>query len=164
MITQEELKKQYYYCPTTGNFYHQRTHRKIKEGDIAGSSHSSWGNYIRISLGKGQCKLAHRLAYLYMWGYIPQSEIDHIDHNPRNNAWNNLRIVDHPTNGKNQKKYINNSSGVTGVRQRNNSKWRARIYHAGKHIDLGTYITFDEAVSARKQAEIAYNFHRNHGQ
>ena len=32
-----------------------------------------------------------------------------------------------------------------------------------KQISLGTYTTKEEAVFARKQAEIKYGFHVNHG-
>ena len=116
-----------HYNPHTGIFTHLLTHRNIKAGDIAGSSDPTRNTAIRLSVGGGKYIDAHRLAFLYMWGYIPNGEIDHIDHDPTNNTWTNLRVVDHPENGKNQKKYKNNSSGVTGVRQRSSGRWRARI-------------------------------------
>lgn len=162
-MTQDELKQKLHYDPKTGIFTHLKTHRTVKAGDIAGHSDKSKNGYIKISIGNGKYLLAHRLAFLYMWGYIPEGEVDHIDHNTTNNSWNNLRIVSHHENGKNQKQYITNSSGITGIRQRKSGKWRARIYHKGKHIDLGTYIDKNDAINARKQAEILYKFHNNHG-
>ena len=41
---------------------------------------------------------AHRLAFLYMKGYIPKL-IDHKDRNGLNNKWNNLREANKSTNG-----------------------------------------------------------------
>lgn len=162
-MTQDELKEKLHYNPVTGIFTHLKTHRTIKRGDIAGCADKSRHGYIKISIGNKKYLSAHRLAFLYMWGYIPEGEVDHIDHITTNNAWNNLRIVNHNENGKNQRKYSSNTSGTTGVRLRSNGKWRARIYHAGKHIDLGTFDTEKAAVATRKEAEITYKFHKNHG-
>ncbi len=162
-MNQAELKEQLHYDPCTGIFTRLRTFRSVKAGDIAGhADHKTRYGYIRISVC-GASYQAHRLAFLYMWGYIPEEEIDHIDHNTGNNMWTNLRIVSHKENGKNQKKYTSNTSGITGVRQRENGKWRARIYFESKHIQLGDYINKEDAVSARKDAEIKYKFHRKHG-
>lgn len=52
----------------------------------------------------------------------------------------------------------------TGIRQRSNGKWGARIFVQGKHIDLGTYTSFADAVAARQLANKEYGFHENHGQ
>lgn len=162
-MTQNELMEKLSYDPATGIFTHLKTHRNIKVGDIAGCVDKSGNGYIKISIGNGKYAKAHRLAFLYMWGYIPTGEVDHIDHNPVNNKWENLRIVTHQTNGKNQKRYSNSSTGITGIRQRKNGKWRARICHKGIQIDLGTYSNIDDAIQARKTAESYYNFHENHG-
>lgn len=52
------------------------------------------------------CKnyMAHRLAYYYMTGIVPSDDmvIDHIDHNPGNNAWSNLRLVTISQNNANR--------------------------------------------------------------
>jgi hypothetical protein len=161
-MTQDELKEQLHYSPNTGMFTRLKTFRAVKKGDIAGCLDPTRHGYIRIGVC-GKYKDAHRLAFLYMWGYIPEEEIDHINHITSDNRWKNLRVVSHHTNGKNQRKYTSNSSGVTGVRLRSSGKWRARIYHKGSHIDLGTFSTFEAACSARKQAEEFYKFHENHG-
>lgn len=49
----------------------------------------------------------------------------------------------------------NNTSGVRGVKQVH-SKWVAQIAVNRKRIWLGTFASFDEAVTARKQAEEKY--------
>ena len=50
-----------------------------------------------------------------------------------------------------------NTSGVRGVYlEKRSGKWRARLRFKGKIINLGTFEQFEEAVSARKQAEKLY--------
>lgn len=164
-MTLDELKEQLEYQPTTGNFIRLKTFRTVKKGDIAGSITSPSKHpkqYIRIRV----CNEAHyaqRLAFYYMKGYWPKEDIDHINQNSLDNRWENLREVTHQQNGQNQKRYINNSSGKTGVRQRSNGNWRSRIFVEGKHIDLGTYPSFLDAVAVRIKAEELYGFHENHG-
>ena len=47
-----------------------------------------------------------------------------------------------------------NTSGCRGVYyDKNSKKWRARIKFKGKLISLGSYLEFDDAVKARKEAE-----------
>lgn len=112
--------------------------------------------------------LLHHVIYFYQTGHMVdisnRENIDHIDHNRANNKWDNLRLVDLATNSKNLSKFINNTSGVTGVVWvKNRKKWGARIRVNGKDISLGNYHTLEEAAKARKAAEIKYGFHENHG-
>lgn len=162
-MNQTQLKEELHYCPETGIFTRLKSWGTVKKGDIAGHTDTKFRyGYVRIGL-KGKYYQAHRLAFLYMWGYMPKGEVDHIDHNTSNNTWINLRIVTHSENGKNQKKYKSNTSSVTGVAQRSSGKWRARIYHKGKHVHLGTWDTFKLACTARTNAEIKLGFHKEHG-
>lgn len=53
-----------------------------------------------------------------------------------------------------RKKSKNNTSGVTGVRwDKRSCKWRARISHKGKSIELGLYSNMEDAIKVRKEAE-----------
>ncbi len=52
-----------------------------------------------------------------------------------------------------------NNSGTTGVcwnKQANN--WKAYIHDKNKRINLGHYKNKEDAISARKKAEIKYNY------
>lgn len=165
MLTLEELKQEVEYQPDTGLFIRLKTHRAVKAGDVAGSEvqlsqHTK--KYIRMSV-KGRYYVAHRLAFLYMIGRWPVGDVDHINQDSLDNRWANLRECSHAENGRNQKKYTNNSSGSTGVIQRANGRWRARIFIQGKHINLGTFDSFEEAVAVRNLANKEYDFHENHG-
>ena len=83
--------------------------------------------------------------------------VDHINHNTLDNRKSNLRICTLQQNNKNQKKKTNNKSGVIGVSWDNSrGKWCAQIMHNHKHIHLGRFDTIEEAIEARKQAEITY--------
>lgn len=106
---------------------------------------------------------AHRIIWKMMTGQDPQY-IDHINGDRTDNSWNNLRNVPWQTNYQNQRKPRNNSSGVIGVYQfKGSNSWIARICVNHRHINLGTFAEFHDAVKARKQAELDYGFHPNHG-
>jgi len=158
MITQDILKSKVTYDKTTGIFLHKKR-SGVKAGRIAGSL-TSYG-YISIKVNK-KAYGAHRLAWLYEYGSLPTSSIDHINHNRVDNRIDNLRICITDENSKNRKLYNNNPSGATGVRWRKD-RWEARIGVDGKSVHLGTFSEYSEAVNARKNAEVLYGFHENHG-
>ena len=54
--------------------------------------------------GKTKRYHAHRLVFLYIDGYFPAADVDHIDGNGLNNARINLRKVSHQENMKNRPK------------------------------------------------------------
>lgn len=105
--------------------------------------------------------LAHRVIFKMMTGEEPL-EIDHIDGNPSNNRWSNLRAADRHENGRNRSRSRNNRSGVTGVSPCGD-RWYASIKVNGRSLNLGTFDRLADAASVRKAAEARYGFHRNHG-
>ena len=107
--------------------------------------------------------LVHRIIYLMHNPDFDQSLcIDHIYGNPRNNKIENLRAVTHKQNLRNQKRRNTNTSGVMGV-YKHGERWRVRIKVDGVFMHLGLFKNFNEAVKVRKQAEVDYGFHTNHG-
>tara|TARA_R110002126_G_scaffold209929_1_gene356508 strand:+ start:1031 stop:1501 length:471 start_codon:yes stop_codon:yes gene_type:complete len=105
--------------------------------------------YIQIKINKKQY-LLHRLIYKYHnedWDITDiskKNEIDHININPLDNRIENLRVVNHRQNMRNQKKKENCSSKYIGV-HKNGKKWFARITIDGKKKHLGSYDTEKEA-------------------
>ena len=157
-LTQEELKKYLNYDKNTGDFtWIKKTNKfsHINVGSKAGFKNHE--GYIHIML-KGIDYSAHRLAWFYMEGYWAEYTIDHINRDPSDNRWCNLREASFSCNARNRKIPSNNTSSIVGVRRRESGKWRARIFLNKKHIDLGTYFTFNEAVKARWEAEKEYGF------
>ena len=90
--------------------------------------------------------------------------IDHINGDPFDNRIDNLRLVTQRENSMNRRLSCNNKSGVIGVHYYSSRKqWQAQITSEGKKINLGRFDNFDDAVKVRKDAEIKYGFHENHG-
>lgn len=118
--------------------------------------------YLETSIFRRRV-LAHRAIWKIVHGVDPQV-IDHIDGDKRNNRIENLRNVSQIENGQNHVRRRNNTSGVMGVRWDDRRlKWHTRINLKYRSIFLGYFVSFDDAVAARKAAEIEYGFHQNHG-
>lgn len=54
---------------------------------------------------------------------------------------------------KTDKLNARNTSGIKGVRQDKDGKWKAYIGYQNRSIHLGTFSTAEEAIGARKRAE-----------
>lgn len=84
-------------------------------------------------------------------------EVDHKNHNKKDNRKINLRVLTHSQNGKNQSLSKNNKSGTSDVCwHKATQKWQARICVNNKRIYLGCFSDIDEAIRVRKQAEQKY--------
>jgi len=102
----------------------------------------------------GASYLAHRVIWKIVTGRDPEV-IDHIDGDPGNNKWANLRSVSQLINARNipqQKNCRHDHPGVyyTGCKFR---PWRAAIGHSGKIRRLGAFASKEAAVAARVAAE-----------
>lgn len=173
-ITQKYLRECLDYTPGTGVFVwkerpksHFKSETSMKvynsrdKGRITGTPNHQ--GYMKIQID-GTKWLCHHLAWLYVNGCMPQEEIDHINGDPSDNRIANLRLATRQENNKNQKRRLDNKSGVTGVcwsKQRR--KWVARINVNGKRIYIGFFDEIGEAALARKNAERLYGYHPNHG-
>jgi len=129
-------------------------------GIEAGSNGLTGYKPVRLD---GNDFLAHRIAYFMHYGIEPDN-IDHINHDGMDNRIENLRSVTHQENMKNKTLQSNNKSGVNGVSWfKNMNKWVAKIKVGNKRKHLGYFLDFNDAVRARKLAEIKFKFHANHG-
>ena len=155
-LTQERLKGLLDYDPETGVFIWKVANaNRIRVGDVAGTLNNR--GYLYIGINKKRF-LAHRLTFLYMEGYFPENQIDHIDRNKINNSWSNLREVSQTCNMRNKSIMKNNKSGVIGINwNKESKKWMARI-RTPKTVYLGLFENIIDAAKARWEAEVKYNF------
>lgn len=161
-LTHRQLKRNLSYSPETGEFRRLVANsNRVKIGDVAGHKHKN--GYVQIFVC-GTSYWAHRLAYFYMTAELPPKSIDHINGDPSDNRWLNLRAVSQSLNMRNMKRPSNNTSGVIGVcLDRVAGKWRAQIEMNWKNLYLGNFENKADAIAARKSAEIEHGFHENHG-
>ena len=144
------------YNPDSGVFRWRVNKGTVKAGTVAGYKRPD--GYIQIMVD-GKNYFAHRLAWMYIHGYILENDIDHIDRDPSNNRINNLREASRQCNLRNTGNPVNNTSGIKGIYwQKAVGKWHARIKINGKYKYLGLYDDFDKAVLARYKAEKAVNW------
>ena len=166
-ITQEQIKEKLKYDPETGVFVWNSHSVQSRVGSVAGCKYTtnSGNTYIRIRVGN-QTLQAHRLAFLYIEGFLldPNIEVDHINGDGTDNRFNNLRKVTRIENSRNAKLNIRNNSGSCGVSfHKKTNGWYSYIMIEGKSKNLGVYASKEDAIKARKNAEIEYGFHKNHG-
>lgn len=148
----------------SGITYHPDTGIFTRNGRPAGSVRKDWDGNPACRTIKlfGKSYYEHRLAYMWMTGFYPIEVIDHIDGNPLNNRWDNLRSVTQEENLKNTRVPKTNKYGVMGVKPSGNGRWAASIRVSKETVPLGVFSTFEEAVSIRKSAEELFGFHPNH--
>jgi hypothetical protein len=147
-LTQARLKELLTYDPETGDFFWIANPRRraLPEGNKAGTTNESRG-CRQIGINQRFYR-SHRLAWLYMTGEWPKHEIDHIDGNPSNNCFSNLRDVPRGVNQQNIRKPLkNNSVGYLGVKKVNN-RFAARLWANKVQHHLGYFATPEEAHAA----------------
>lgn len=153
-ISAETVRLHLSYDPDTGDIISLTTRNSIRAGEVCGYVERS--GYVRIGLF-GHRILAHRVAWLLMTGHWPPSLIDHKDRNRANNAWANLRLATHSENCRNAGLSKNNTSGCSGVCWRKHmSRWQATIRLNGKRVSIGHFAEYQDAVTARKNAEMLH--------
>lgn len=69
MLTQEDVKEIFHYCPNTGNLYWKEPKQGRRLNGIAGYKRPD--GYIQVRVDKTLC-LAHRIIWLYVYGYLPE--------------------------------------------------------------------------------------------
>lgn len=154
LVTQKQLKSLLMYDADTGEFRWRVSRGRVRAGDKAGSTNGI--DYVQLRLNGYNYK-AHRLAWLYVYGEWPPAEIDHINRARDDNRIVNLRSVTRAQNHQNRKRPKHNTSGCVGVSfHKRSGCWRADIKVGGKQRALGLYRTKQDAVQARRAAELDF--------
>jgi HNH endonuclease len=129
---------------------------KIKAGTPVRGAMSKGYRVIKLKIGN---MAEHRVAWFLHYKKLPECQIDHIDRDRANNRISNLRLAprNERDNSQNTNLRSDNMTGVAGIcwfKLRN--KWRARIMVEQKDIHLGLFESFEDAVAARRAAELKY--------
>jgi hypothetical protein len=150
MTIYEEAMRVLEYDPETGIVRHRITHGRAKAGTIAGTRRCDGYSVIWVD---GKLHLMHRVIYLMMTKEWPAQQIDHINRDPSDNRWCNLRAASPRENIMNRgalRLNRRNTSGAAGIHYMSKlGKWCSRIHIDGKRHYLGIFDTKDEAVRVR---------------
>ncbi len=145
-MDQDTLKSLLHYDKASGVFrWLKSSGGRAKAGKEAGCNRPDGYVSIRVN---GTRFLAHRLAWLYEFGRMPDGILDHINGNRSDNRIDNLREATYSLNHQNRGIMSINTSGFIGVSKRAYSRWRASITVDGKFISLGSFATKEEASAA----------------
>jgi hypothetical protein len=153
-LTQEQLRQEIHYDPETGIFMKMSVCRGgLKPKVLIGNVKSSSG-YLQIRIS-GKVHQAHRLAWFYMTGRMPDFQIIHVDGIKHNNRWGNLeRRTSIRVDKKAGSEHGSGVMGVTWVKDK--SKWRARIRINDIDVHLGMFKELNDAIEAREEANAQY--------
>ena len=154
----QEAHRLFNYEPETGLLIRKVNQAQQKAGTPVGCQKAS--GHLMVSI---KCKnyLVHRVIWLMQTGDWPTGVIDHINQQPADNRWANLRDTTISVNQQNSDKLpSNNTSGYKGV-CKYGELWRAQIgtTEAGvrKAHWLGDFATPEEASAAYQTAREIYH-------
>lgn len=146
-LAQERLKQVLSYDQRTGLFtWVAPASNRTKPGTVLDHPNTGDG-YIKIGID-GARYLAHRLAWMYVYGVWPAQRIDHINGCRSDNRIENLRDVSAQENSQNMRNAMTNTaSGYLGA-YKHRSKWASKIRINGKTTNLGVFDTPELANAA----------------
>jgi len=151
-LTQDHLKSLFDY--KDGDLYWKQNVGKIKAGTKAGSVLNSGYRSIVFNRTRHQ---AHRLIFLFYWGYLPKY-IDHIDRNRLNNSIDNLRPATKSQNAINKSMDKKNTSGHRNVYwHKGYKKWRVSLMVRRKTVHIGSFDDLELAALVAAEARKKYH-------
>lgn len=158
----EYARSLFCYDPETGLLTRRTDGLRWKAGDRVGYPMHECG-YLRVRVGAHDYQV-HRIIWLIYYGEWPREQIDHINGVRDDNRICNLRDVDNKTNSRNQSLRETNTSGANGVCWFKARKvWKVSMDLNGRRKHIGYFKDFEDAVEARKQANIQYGYCEGHG-
>lgn len=163
-LTAARLRELLHYDPETGVFTRRtsvlsmsgRSGRPCQHAGTRLAPKVRPDGYLRATVD-GKAYMLHRLAWLYMTGEWPRSEIDHVDGNRAGNAFRNLREATRTENNQNRHSARRDSAsrllGAFRVERKGRIVWRSGIRADGRMKHLGYFETPLEAHEAYRAAK-----------
>lgn len=146
LISHERLLTLVTYDPLTGKFYARVRRQGYRRAGDLGCVEPN--GYRRIQVD-GERYLAGRLAWFYVHGQWPESEIDHRDLDRDNNRIGNLRPATTSQNHANTGQPRGSQAPLKGAHwNRFRDHWQSYIKIDGRSVYLGRFQTADAAHRA----------------
>jgi hypothetical protein len=153
-LTARRVRELLEYDRETGEFtWKPRPGNPALTARIAGkrAGHEADG-YWRIRFDRRN-HAAHRLAWLWVKGWLPKGDVDHWDGDGLNNRWGNLRASTKTENNQNLKRAPSSKGYPTGCTWlEGRQKWQVYIGANGKRVFIGHFGTRDAAARAYRDA------------
>jgi len=152
-LTHEQAVALFHYNQETGEVFSRRLGRRI------GYPIENGRYRIIHTVDMPRREYEHRLVWFLMTGRWPV-EIDHVNGDPCDNRWCNLREASRRENARNRGKQRNNPHGYKGVTVRTDCPSKpfcAAINVGGKRKHLGYFSTAEEAHQAYWEAAQKYH-------
>lgn len=156
MLSRSDVLDRLSYNAEAGEFRWKKPgSNRAKVGAVAGGAKS--GTYRKIGID-GVEYYVHRLVWLVETGKWPENTIDHINRNPRDNRFSNLREATESQQKMNQRRRSDNKSGVRGVTYcKNTKKWSVEIKADKVKHRIGRFACLAHAAKARRKAELVHH-------
>ena len=146
-LTAERLREVLAYDAETGVFtWRDNRGSRAPAGSVAGNvSHQRGYRQIRVDYNR---YLAHRLAWLYVYGEWPAAQIDHINGQTEDNRIVNLRPATQRQNCLNSATRSHNEFGHRNIRKKG-GKFEVMFSSGKKRVFHKSCSTLEDAIALR---------------
>lgn len=157
----EELRRSFVYDEELGEVYWNIRKKHVVFGSRAGTVNKGREGLYRRNIKCGQRRFREPVViWVLKTGAFPPEGmiIDHVNRNPLDNRWANLRLATLSQNQQNKVLPVTTLKGVSFQAGKDRTKpWRARITINRREISLGVYATKEEAFDAYCVAATKYH-------